>query len=201
MGDAGREEGRQRIRELESRLTVSEKVREETLLENGRQLAALAERETALKAALAKIAALEADWAAISASARANDNAASLRAQTLVTAHAAMEGSLGAARSDSEALSRENDALRAKLAALTAAALPGADDAALRESIKRLGREVNRLFAAEKSIAQDDLDSKGRFPFAGAEAGVLVEPASGGRPAAFAEDPGSRVARTRAPDR
>ena len=89
-----------------------------------------------------------------------------------------MEGSLRAARAERESLQRENDALREKIAALVRSAINGGDDAALRESIERLGREVARLFAAQKAEKRDDLGSRGRFPFAGPEAGLLVEPAN-----------------------
>jgi len=199
-GDGALEETQRRLADLESRLAFSERVREETLLENGRQLAALADRDAALKAAQAKAVELEARQAQAGADARANENAAALRAQTLITAHAAMEGSLRAERADHEVLSRENDALRAKIAALSASAIDAAEDAALRESIERLGREVTRLFAARKAAKRDDPVPTGRFPFAGPEAGVLVEPSKDGRPA-FAEGPGRRVVRSRAPDR
>jgi hypothetical protein len=200
-GDASLEQIQRRVADLESRLAFSEQIREETLLENGRQLAALADRETALKAAQARAVELDARLAQLGADSRANENAAALRAQTLITAHAAMEGSLHAARGDRDSLSRENDALREKIAALSASAIHGAEDAALRESIERLGREVVRLFAAWKAENHDDLAPVGRFPFAGPEAGLLVEPPNvGGRPA-FAQGPGRRIARSRAPDR
>jgi hypothetical protein len=199
-GDGALEETQRRLEDLESRLAFSERVHEETLLENGRQLAALADRDAAVKASQARAVELEArlDQAGVDAS--ANENAAGLRAQTLITAHSATEGSLGAGHADHEALSQENDALRAKIAALSASALNAADDAALRESIDRLGREVTRLFTARKAAKRDDPVPAGRFPFAGPEAGVLVEPSNDGRPA-FAEDPGRRVVRSRAPDR
>ncbi len=197
-GDANLEETRRRLADLESRLAFSEQIREETLLENGRQLAALADREAALKAAQARAVELDARLAQVGSDARANENAAALRAQTLITAHAAMEGSLRAARGDRESLSRENDALREKIAALSGSAIHGAEDAALRESIERLGREVARLFAARKAEKRDDLAPAGRFPFAGPEAGLLVEPPKG---PAFAQGPGRRIARSRAPDR
>ena len=113
-----------------------------------------------------------------------------------------MEGSLRAARGDRDLLSRGNDALREKIAALSGScAIDGAEDAALRELIERLGREVARLFAARKAEKRDDLAPAGRFPFAGPEAGLLVEPANVGGPPAFAQGPGRRVARSRAPDR
>jgi hypothetical protein len=171
-GEGALEETQRRLEDLESRLAFSERVREETLLENGRQLAALADRDAAVKAAQARAAVLEARLAQADADASA----------------------------DHEILRRENEALREKIAALSASAIDGADDAALRESIDRLGREVVRLFAARKAAKRDDPVPAGRFPFAGPEAGVLVEPSKDGRPA-FAEGPGRRVVRSRAPDR
>jgi len=199
-GEESQAESRLRLADLESRLAASERVREETLLENGRQLAALADREAALKAALARTVELKARLAQVRADARANESAAALRAETLITAHAAMEGSLRAARADRESVQRDNDALRARVAALTASGLNAVDDAALRESIERLGREVNRLFSAQKSAARDDLAPAGRFPFAGPEAGLLVDSTNEGRQT-FAEGPARRLARSRAPDR
>jgi hypothetical protein len=199
-GDASLEEIQRRVADLESRLALSERIREQTLLENGRQLAALADREATLKAAQARAVELDARLARLGDDSRANENAAGLRAQSLITAHAAMEGSLRAAREERESLSRENDVLRDKIAALSSSAIHGAEDAALRESIERLGREVARLFAARKAEKRDDLAPAGRFPFAGPEAGLLVEPAKVGAPP-FAQGPGRRIARSRAPDR
>jgi hypothetical protein len=199
-GQASEGEMRLRLADLESRLQASERVREETLLENTRQLAAVADREAALRAALASATAFEARLSQAGADARANESAAALRAQTLITAHTAMEGSLEAARADREAMSRDNDALRARIAALTASSLSAGDDAALRESIERLGREVTRLFSAQKSAARDDLVPAGRFPFAGPDAGLLVDPSNDGR-RKFGGGPPRRAARPRAPDR
>ena len=64
-GDASLEETRRRLADLESRLAASERVREETLIENGRQLTALADREAALKAALARAVELDARLAQV----------------------------------------------------------------------------------------------------------------------------------------
>ena len=161
------EETRRRVSDLELRLAASEQIRVETLLENGRQLAALADREAALKAAKARAVELDARLAQVGADSRANDNAAALRAQTLITAHAAMEGSLRAAREERESLRHENDSLREKIAALSASAIHAAEDAELREAIERLGREVARVFAARKAEKPGDLAPAGRFPFAG----------------------------------
>jgi chromosome segregation ATPase len=171
-GDGILEDTQRRLADLESRLAFSERVREETLLENGRQLAVLADREAALRAAQARAVELDARLAQAGADARA----------------------------EHEVVSRENDALRAKIAELSASAIHAAEDAALRESIERLGREVTRLFAVRKAAKREDPAPSGRFPFAGPEAGVLVDPSSDGRPA-FAEGAGRRAVRSRAPDR
>ena len=193
-GKESESESRLRVADLESRLAASEQVREETLLENGRQLATLADREAALKAALAQTVELEAHLAQVGA----DESAAALRAETLIAAHAAMEGSLRAALADRESVQRDNDALRARVMALTASGLGADDDAALRESIERLGREVNSLFSAQKSTL--DLAPAAQFPFAGPEAGLLVDSSNDGRQK-FAEGPARRVARSSAPDR
>ena len=198
-------ESARRVADLESRLQLSERVREETLIENGRQLAALADQEAALKTALAKAAELSSRLAAVGAEARAHENAASLRAQTLSTAHAAMEGSLQAARADREALQRDNEALRARIAALGASVRGAPHDAApqdvaLRESIERLGREVQRLFAAQESKGQDDHGAGGRPPFNRQDADTAAgSPNTEAR--GYAEGPRRRVARSHGPDR
>ena len=150
-GDAQIEESQRRVANLEARLAASERVREETLIENGRQLAVLADREAALKAALDRTVELGGRLAQVVGDARANEDSASLRAQTLITAHSAMQGALRAAEAERQSLQRENEALRAQVGALTASVSNGPDDAALRESIERIGREVNRLFAEQKA--------------------------------------------------
>jgi len=150
----GQEEGRRRLAELESRLQRSERMREEMLIENGRQLAALANREAALRTAQARAVELEAR-AAISEEARARESAASARAQRANAAQAATKGSGRGSRANLEALRRENETLRARILVLAGARDAGADGAALRTAIEHLGREVNRLFAGQKSIAQD----------------------------------------------
>lgn len=199
-GDAARDENRRRLADLESRLSASERVREETLIENGRQLAALAEGEAALRNALAKTVELEGRLAQAPEAARAAESAASLKTETLTGAHGAMEESLRAALSEREALQRENEALKARTAALGPFAVNGADDAALRESIQRLGREVSRLFSAQKSTNRDNPGANDRLPPVGPEAPPREEPSIEVRPA-FVESPARRVARSRAPDR
>ncbi len=199
--DAEQEESVSRLADLESRLQLSERVRKETLIENGCQLAAIADQEAALKAALAKMAELDSRLAAVSAQARAHESAASLRDQTLSTTRAAIEGSLQAVHARREALQRENEDLRARIAALGASARNAPEDTALRESIERLGREVYRLFAAKASIGQDDHSPGGRAPpFNRQDTDAGAGPPSA-EARGLAEGPRRRVARSRAPDR
>jgi len=155
-GQVGQEEGRRRLAEVESRLQGSERIREEMLIENGRQLAALAERDAALRTAQAKVIELEARLAAISEQARANESALSLQVQK------AMKGSVRVSRANLEALRRENETLRARVLVL-AGARDAADDAALRTAIEHLGREVSRLFAGQKCIEQSAGDPRAQM--------------------------------------
>ena len=151
---AEREEVRRQLGELESLLARSEQSREETLIENSRQLARLAEREAALRAA---------------------------------------PGSLNSAQ-------RESDAHKAGTPAPGAAGA-AADDAALREAIERLGREVNRLFAERKSADRRDEHGPGVRPrFGRRDAGALAGP-SNDEPRGFVDGSGRRIARSLAPDR
>ena len=197
--EASQEDSRNQIKDLESRLAASERVREETLLENGRQLAVIADREAALKNAQARADELEASHATVAAPARAKRIAAAQREQSPSTARATMKGSLRAARVNGDALTRENEALRGKIAALTAAAA-SAEDAALRGTIKRLGREVNQLFSAQEAArgqvpAPSDRPAIDRGPV-----GTSVEPSNGERHS-LAEASSLLVARSHAPDR
>ena len=139
--------------------------------------------------------------AAVSAQARAHESAASLRDQTLSTTRAAIEGSLQAVHARREALQRENEDLRARIAALGASARNAPEDTALRELIERLGREVYRLFAAKASIGQDDHSPGGRAPpFNRQDTDAGAGPPSA-EARGLAEGPRRRVARSRAPDR
>jgi len=198
--DAEQQERARRLADLESRLELSERVREQTLVENGRRLAALADQEAALKTALARTAELESRLDAVSAEARARESAASLRAETLSAAHAAMEGALQAARAEREPLQRDDEALRVRVAALEASVRDAPGDTALREAIERLGREVRRLFAAQKSIGQDDRSAGGRAPFSREDAGAAAGPPDA-EAHGFAEGPRRRALRSHAPDR
>jgi chromosome segregation ATPase len=142
-----------RIVELEERLLGSERTREETLLENGRQLAALDDRSAALAAATARAAEFEARLGALAAESYARENASSLRLETLGAAQAAMEGFLRTVQAERETLQRENESLRKRLAELRGSSGP---DVELRESISRLGREVVRLFSAPKGAEESN---------------------------------------------
>jgi len=65
------------VAELNERLRLSERGREETLLENGRRLADLADRDAALAAATANAASLEARFATLAAESHARESPAS----------------------------------------------------------------------------------------------------------------------------
>jgi hypothetical protein len=195
---AGRDDLATRAAELEARLRRSERAREETLLENGRQLAERADREAALAAATAKATGLEARLATLAVETHARENAAALRAETLGAAHAAMEGSLMAARADREALQRECESLRNRIAALGEASR--AADAQLRESIDRLGREVVRLFRTQKANDGDDSSAPEINPPAVREVETAL--ASGaGEARRFGVGPRRRDRRSHAPER
>ena len=154
-GGAEREESRRRLSELESRLARSEQSREETLIENSRQLATLAEREAALRTA----------------------------------------------RSGLDTGQRESEGQKAEIAAPGASSAGDADDAALREAIERLGREVNRLFADRKSTDRREEHGPGFRPrFGRRDAGALAGP-SNDEPRGLVDSSGRRAARSLAPDR
>jgi len=144
------EEGRRRLAETESRLERSERIRGEMLIENGRLLAALGDRDTPVRTPPARALELGASLAT-SEEARANERA-----------QAATKGSVRAARANLEALRRENETLRARILVL-ASARDAAESTALRTAIEQLGREVNRLFAGRKSIDQNGDDPRERM--------------------------------------
>jgi chromosome segregation ATPase len=189
------------LAELESRLALSDRAREETLLENGRQLARIADSETALRTARDAVVEREARLAAISADAHAQESGAALHAHQLSSALAAAEGSLRAARADREALQQEVETLSARVAvALSASSRNGEDDAALRESIERLGREVGRLYAEQESVdRRDDRAPKRRSSVGRKPPVALIDPPNNDRHD-FDDGRASRVARSRAPD-
>jgi len=144
--DSGHEDDRRRIADLESRLAFGERAREETLLENGRQLATLADREAALRNALANVASLEARLSALEAGANVDKAPVSPPVEAL---EEESRESLRAAHAERDNLRREIEVL-GKSAALASAA----DDAALRASVARLGRDVARLFSARRKLPQ-----------------------------------------------
>jgi chromosome segregation ATPase len=152
---------RARVAVLEERLRLSERSREETLLANGRQLAELADQAAALAAATGRLAGLEARLKALAEESHARENASSLRAETLDAARAAMEESLRAARAERDALQRENESLRGRIAGRDD---DRASDAELRELIGRLGREVVRLFSAQEPSGESSSGERGGLP-------------------------------------
>jgi chromosome segregation ATPase len=181
-----------RLASLEERVRLSERAREDLLLENGRRLAELADREAALTASSASAANLETRLQTLTADSHAEMNAAALRADTLGAAHAAMEGSLKAARSDREALQRENDSLRGRLTTLEEASRD--DEAGLREAISRLGRDVVRTLGPRAAPTKIEAGAKPESP-------REAEPAlaSAGAAEAYAQEPPTpRAGRSRA---
>ncbi len=146
------EEGRRRLAETESRLERSERIRGEMLIENGRLLAALGDRDATPRTPPARALERGASLDATSEEARANE-----RAQAATT-----KGSVRAARANLEALRRENETLRARILVL-ASTRDAAESTALRTAIEHLGREVNRLFAGRKSIDQNGGDPRERM--------------------------------------
>jgi hypothetical protein len=168
-GAVDHDESRRRLIEQESRIAASDQVREGTLLENGRLLAALADKDAALKDAQAKAAEFEARLTAAGADARASEKAASLHGETLSAAPAAMDGELREARADREALKPENDALRAKVAATGSSMSENGGESALREAIERLGRELARLYAERETA-----DEPGRKARPGEESALAI---------------------------
>ena len=112
--------------EAEALLSRSEAAREEALLENGRQLARIAERDAALR----EVETVKRDLAD--------------QLSLLAAAHAIAEGALRVERAERAELQREADELRAR----PAEASPGrraAGDQALRDAIARLGRDIAHL--------------------------------------------------------
>jgi chromosome segregation ATPase len=146
------EEGRRGLAELEARIQQSERAREELLIENGRQLSMLADRESALTAAQGKADELEARFR-VAGGARPSESSGVLRPQKTAPADAASPGSPRAARTHRRGLIRENEILRARISALVGAN-DQTDDVALRASIERLGQEVSRLYAQQRHIDQ-----------------------------------------------
>jgi chromosome segregation ATPase len=136
---------RERVAELEPRLTKSESTREELALENGRQSTRIAELDTALQHAEAARRDLSEKMTAQAEAASAAQSALAQQIQIVTTSQAAMEGALSATRTDRDALHSEIETLRARVAESAAAAEAIAKgDSALRQSIVRLGREIAR---------------------------------------------------------
>jgi hypothetical protein len=146
------------VAELEDRLQLNEKMREDKLFETGQQLAELGDREAALGLATANGAGRKTRLAAMASEHNARETASSFREETLTSAYSAIDGSLRTARVEPEALSRENESLQNRLAGVG----DPAADSQLRESISRLGQEVVRLFSAQKPSDGKDPRVAGR---------------------------------------
>ena len=186
------------IAELERRLRLSEKARADALIENGRRLAELADREAALAFAAARGAALEARLASLAADVSSHDHASSLRTETLAAAHAAMGGSLRTARAERETLQRENNSLRNRA---TAPSDPSSSvDAQLRKLIGRLGREVVRLFSTQRASEGKDSSLAALEPPGVREVETVLVSVDG-EARRFGDGPRRRAGRSRAPER
>ena len=167
QGDAERNETGRRLADLEARLLLAERRREETIIENGRLLATLADREADLRMAKSK---------AISQ----NESAQKVAGSPNTVERKTLNG--------------EIDALHTTVAALGASARSGSDDATLRDSIERFGRDIIRLYA-RRSIAEDEPRIGDRVAQTGQNSEPPAEPQ-------IPEPRGSRqrLAPSRAPD-
>lgn len=175
--EARLEEGRRRLAELESLMQQSERTREQLLVESGRQLAVVADRDSALRAAQAKADELEARLAVAGEEARPSESSDALRPHKSAPGEVASTAPLHAARANAESLIRENEILRAKISALVGAH-DQVDDAALRTSIEHLGHEVSRLYAGQKQIDQNTGAPRERMPSGRQDATALARPAN-----------------------
>ncbi len=187
--DAEQNETGPRLADLEARLLLAERIREETLIENGRLLATLADREADLRMARS--------WA-ISQNESAQKVAGSLNTVTPGVVHAAAKGPSHAASGERKTLNGEIDALHATVATLGASARSGSDDATLRESIERFGRDIIRVYA-QRSIVEDERRMGDRVPYNGQNSERAAEaqiPDARG----FAEVPRQPLAPSHAPD-
>ena len=119
--------------EAEARLARSEAAREEALLENGRQLARLAERDAALR----EVEAAKRDLAD--------------QLSLLTAAHEMAEGALQAERVERAELQRQVDPLRARRVQASPSSR-AAGDQALRNAIARLARDMARLNGKGRAV-------------------------------------------------
>ncbi len=111
------------------------------------------------------------------------------------------EAQLRNARAGDDAGRGKGESQKDGIAAPGASGADNLDDAALREAIERLGREVTRLFAERKSTDRREEHGSGlRSRFGRRDAGGLAGP-SNDEPRGFVDGSGRRVARTLAPDR
>ncbi len=110
------------------------------------------------------------------------------------------EAQLRTARAGADAAQQATEG-RATGIAAPGAAGANVDDAALREAIERLGREVSRLFAERNSADPRDEPGPGVRPrFGRRDAGAHVGP-SNEEPRGLVDASGGRAVRTLAPDR
>ena len=172
QGDAEQNETGRRLADLEARLLLAERIREETIIENGRLLATLADREADLRMARSK---------AISQ----NESAQKVAGSPNTVERKTLNG--------------EIDALHATVAALGASARSGSDDATLRDSIERFGRDIIRLYA-QRSIVEDERRMGDRVAYSGQNSEPPAEPQIPER-ARVRRSPRQRLAPSRAPDR
>ena len=153
-GEVDRNEFGRRLADLEARLLESERIREETLVENGRLLATLADREANMSAAPLKAI----EHKTLLTGDRGQEVAAgSLGTKAPTVPQTAPEDGRHAAWVDRQTL-REIDALRARAAAIAASASGASDDAMLRDSIQNFGLDISRLYAGHSPGVADSRD-------------------------------------------
>jgi chromosome segregation ATPase len=164
---------RERVAQLEPRLAKSESTREDLALEIGRQLTRIAELDAALQRA-------EASGRERNEKVTAQTGALAEQNQISTTSLETLEGTLNATRADRDALREEVETLRARVAESSAAAeaiVKG--DAALRQSIVRLGREIAR---AQGQPVEEPPAAAQVVTFSRREPSLAVEPAAAGAP-------------------
>jgi chromosome segregation ATPase len=181
--DAERNALMRKLAEMEKRLQISERDREEATRESGSRLAALEDRESALKAALSKTAELETRTTSHAAELSAREKTGSFLAEAP-----------DAARSEQEGFEQEEGVLQSKGGALRATQ-HDASDADLRESIARLGREVSRLFAAQRADS-DGASGAGGNALGRTQAAPMA-PLPNDEVSGAEETPGTRLPRAR----
>jgi hypothetical protein len=147
---------RRRLGEAEALVARSEQAREDALVESGRLLSIIADRDRALAEEEVRAAERETRLTRQLKAARADGEAAALAAERLSLGISATQGAVRAPQSDGAMLQQDIELLRDRL--LFAERSPSAD-AALRQDISRLGNEVMRLTgpAAREAPARSNL--------------------------------------------